>query len=103
MTFTVPRDDIYRAEKTVAESFPDEAQGKLFEASDIAKVSVVGVGMRSHSGVAAKLFEALAEASVNVQLVSTSEIKIAVGIDPQDAEAATRIVHNAFDLGATAD
>ena len=103
MTFTVPRDDIYRAEKTVAESFPDEAQGKLFEASDIAKVSVVGVGMRSHSGVAAKLFEALAEASVNVQLVSTSEIKIAVGIDPQDAEAATSIVHNAFDLGATAD
>ena len=99
MTFTVPRDDIHRAEKAVTESFPDEASGKLFEASDIAKVSIVGVGMRSHSGVAATLFEALAAAGVNIQLVSTSEIKISVGIDPQDAEEATRIVHKAFGLG----
>ena len=99
MTFTVPRDDIHRAEKAVTESFPDEASGKLFEASDISKVSIVGVGMRSHSGVAATLFEALADAGVNIQLVSTSEIKISVGIDPQDAEEATRIVHKAFGLG----
>ena len=99
MTFTVPRDAINRAEKTVVELFPDEAQGKLFEASDIAKVSVVGVGMRTHTGVAAKLFAALAQAGVNIQLVSTSEIKIAVGIDPKEAEKATRIVHDAFDLG----
>ena len=99
MTFTVPRDTINRAEKTVVELFPDEAQGKLFEASDIAKVSVVGVGMRTHTGVAAKLFAALAQAGVNIQLVSTSEIKIAVGIDPKEAEKATRIVHDAFDLG----
>ena len=99
MTFTVPRDAINRAEKTGVELFPDEAQGKLFEASDIAKVSVVGVGMRTHTGVAAKLFAALAQAGVNIQLVSTSEIKIAVGIDPKDAEQATRIVHDAFDLG----
>ena len=100
MTFTVPRDAINQAEKTVEELFPDEAQGKLFEASDIAKVSVVGLGMRTHTGVAAKLFAALAQAEVNIQLVSTSEIKIAVGIDPKDAEQATRIVHDAFDLGA---
>jgi aspartate kinase len=99
MTFTVPREDIYRAEKVVTESFPDEASGKLFEANDIAKVSVVGVGMRSHSGVAAKLFDALAVASINIQLVSTSEIKISVGIDPKDAEEATRVVHAAFGLG----
>jgi aspartate kinase len=98
MTFTVQRDDIFRAEKVVTESFPDEAAGKLFEASDIAKVSVVGVGMRSHSGVAATLFAALAEGSVNIQLVSTSEIKISVGIDPADAEEATRMVHAAFGL-----
>jgi aspartate kinase len=99
MTFTVAREDIYRAEKAVLASFPDEASGKLFEASDLAKVSVVGVGMRTHSGVAATLFEALAEASVNIQLVGTSEIKISVGIDPQDAEEATRVVHAAFGLG----
>ncbi len=100
MTFTVPRDDIYRAETAVKECFPDEAVGKIFEASEIAKVSVVGVGMRSHSGVAATLFDALAGGSVNIQLVSTSEIKISVGIDPKDAEEATRIVHDAFGLGA---
>ncbi|MFP4157747.1 MAG: aspartate kinase [Opitutales bacterium] len=99
ITFTVAREDIYRAEKAVIASFPDEASGKLFEASDLAKVSVVGVGMRTHSGVAATLFEALAEASVNIQLVATSEIKISVGIDPEDAEEATRVVHAAFELG----
>ena len=99
MTFTVPRDDINRAEKVVTESFQDESSGKLFEADDIAKVSIVGVGMRSHSGVAATLFEALAGAGVNIQLVSTSEIKISVGIDTKDAEKATRIVHEAFGLG----
>ena len=98
MTFTVPRDDIYRAEKAVSASFPDETSGKLFEADDIAKVSVVGVGMRSHCGVAATLFDALAEAGVNIQLVSTSEIKISVGIDPKDAEEATRLIHRAFGL-----
>ena len=81
------------------ESFPDEASGKIFEASDLSKVSVVGVGMRSHSGVAATLFEALADASINVQLVSTSEIKISVGVDPSDAEDAVRVVHKAFNLG----
>jgi aspartate kinase len=99
MTFTVSRDDIFRAEKVVTESFSDKSRGKLFKADDIAKVSIVGVGMRSHSGVAATLFEALAEAGINIQLVSTSEIKISVGIDPKDAEKATRVVHAAFGLG----
>ena len=103
MTFTVARDDIRRAEEAVTASFADETGGKIFEASDIAKVSVVGVGMRSHTGVAAKLFEALANAGVNIQLVSTSEIKISVGIDPEDAEKATRIVHDTFGLGAPAE
>jgi len=98
LTFTVAREDISRAEKTVTESFPNEAAGKLFEASDIAKVSVVGVGMRSHSGVAARLFQALAEDSVNIQLVSTSEIKISVGIEPDDADKAARVIHSAFKL-----
>ena len=100
MTFTVPREDVLRAEKAVTESFPDEAAGKLFEVSDIGKVSVVGVGMRSHSGVAATLFESLAKGNVNIQLISTSEIKISVGIDPEQAEDAARLVHAAFGLGA---
>ncbi len=100
MTFTVPREDIYRAEKALKESFPDDDfSGRVFEAYEIAKVSVVGVGMRSHSGVAATLFDALAEAGINIQLVSTSEIKISVGVEPDDAEEATRVVHKAFGLG----
>ena len=98
MTFTVPRDDVERAEAAVLESFPDVAVDQLFEASEIAKVSVVGVGMRSHAGVAAKLFAALAEGGVNIQLVSTSEIKISVGIDPKDAIQASQLVHDAFGL-----
>ncbi|MGC6455775.1 MAG: aspartate kinase [Coraliomargaritaceae bacterium] len=100
MTFTVPRDDVSRAQEGVISAFA-AADGVQFESSDIAKVSVVGVGMRSHSGVAATLFEALAEAKVNIQLVSTSEIKISVCIDPADAEQATRIVHSAFGLDTT--
>ena len=100
MTFTVARDDVKRAEAALSEAFAREVGGRLSEASEIAKVSVVGVGMRSHTGVAATLFKALADAGVNVQLVSTSEIKISVGIDQKDAEKATRLVHAAFGLEA---
>lgn len=103
MTFTVTRDDVKRAEKAVKAAFPELEAGEGFEASEIAKVSVVGVGMRTHSGVAATLFEALAEAAVNIQLISTSEIKISVGIDPQDAEKAAQVVHRAFGLDAAND
>jgi aspartate kinase len=103
MTFTVTRDDIDRAEKAVKAAFPEMLAGQGFEASDIAKVSVVGVGMRTHSGVAATLFEALAEAKINIQLISTSEIKISVGIDPEDAEKAAQVVHSAFGLDAAKD
>jgi aspartate kinase len=98
MTFTVPREDVQRAEKAVLSAFPESDDVGVFEVSDIAKVSVVGVGMRSHSGVAAKLFAALGKGSINIQLVSTSEIKISVGIDPKDAEEATKLVHAAFGL-----
>ncbi len=103
MTFTVTRDDVKRAEKAVKAAFPELEAGEGFEASEIAKVSVVGVGMRTHSGVAATLFEALAEAAVNIQLISTSEIKISVGIDPQDAEKAAQVVHRAFGLDVASD
>lgn len=103
MTFTVTRDDVKRAEKAVKTAFPELEVGEGFETSEIAKVSVVGVGMRTHSGVAATLFEALAEAAVNIQLISTSEIKISVGIDPQDAEKAAQVVHRAFGLDVASD
>jgi aspartate kinase len=67
--------------------------------ADIAKLSVVGIGMRSHPGVAAKMFETLAENKINIEMISTSEIKISVIIALQDADRAARAVHDAFGLG----
>ncbi|MGJ3243639.1 MAG: aspartate kinase [Opitutales bacterium] len=99
MTFTVLRDDVARAEKAVRAAFADLGNPDLFVANDIAKLSVVGIGMRSHSGVAADCFRALAEAGISIQLISTSEIKITVAIDPELGEEAARVVHDVFNLG----
>ena len=63
---------------------------------NVAKVSVVGAGMESHPGIAAKMFEALFEADINIQMISTSEIKISVLIDIEDGDKAVEAVHNAF-------
>jgi aspartate kinase len=72
---------------------------RLNTASSLAKLSVVGIGMRSHSGVAARMFECLGRAGINIQLVSTSEIKIAVIIDEKEAEHAAQLIHAEFGLG----
>ena len=71
---------------------------KLESETGIAKLSAVGIGMRSHSGVAADMFEALSEAGISIQMISTSEIKIAVTIDESQADEAARVVHAAFGL-----
>ena len=68
----------------------------------IAKVSIVGVGMRSHAGVASRMFEALAKESINIQMISTSEIKVSVVIEEKYLELAVRALHTAFDLDAPA-
>jgi aspartate kinase len=102
MTFTVPRDDVARSEKAVQSAFPKDSTDTQFESSEIAIVSIVGVGMQSHSGVAATLFDTLAKNEINIQLVSTSEIKISVAISPESAEKATRLIHNAYGLDADA-
>ena len=65
---------------------------------EIAKISIVGVGMRSHAGVASTMFKALAAESINIQLISTSEIKISVLIDQRYTELSVRALHNAFEL-----
>ena len=98
LTFTVPRNDFLRAERTVTDLLADDGGGEVEIFESIAKVSVVGIGMRSHSGVAAILFAALAGAGVNIQLISTSEIKISVVIDLDSADRAARTVHAAFNL-----
>jgi aspartate kinase len=99
LTFTVPSEDAFRAEKALKAHFMEQAGGKLGKSTNIAKVSVVGVGMRSHSGVASKFFEALANSGINMLMISTSEIKISVAVNPDDGDDATRVAHQAFDLG----
>jgi aspartate kinase len=71
---------------------------RLNTAAGMAKLSVVGIGMRSHSGVAARMFECLGNNGINIQLVSTSEIKIAVIIDEKDAQRAAQLIHAEFGL-----
>jgi len=100
LTFTVPRDDAHRSEKAVAAVLAELGGGKVQTFDGIAKLSVVGVGMRTHSGVAATLFTTLAEVGANIELISTSEINISVAIELDKADAAARAVHAAFKLGA---
>ena len=98
LTFTVSKDDAPRAEKLL-DKFCSSFEGASAELTgDIAKVSVIGTGMRSHSGVAAKFFRALADNGINVQLITTSEIKISVGIALEDSEKAANALHAAFGL-----
>lgn len=99
ITFTVPKDDVFKAEKALALALAEFEGAYAKTIGDIAKVSVVGLGMRSHSGVAATLFEALAEAGINIEMITTSEIKISVGIKPAQADDAVRVAHGAFNLG----
>jgi aspartate kinase len=97
-TFTVHRNDYQAAlqvlEQTALELGAREVSGDL----KIAKVSIVGVGMRSHAGVASRMFEALAKEVINIQMISTSEIKVSVVIEEKYLELAVRALHTAFEL-----
>jgi aspartate kinase len=97
LTFTVPLSEKEKVVKTLAPALK-EVGGEASIDEGIAKLSVVGVGMRTHSGVAATLFEALAKAGINLELISTSEIKISVVIAKDKADEAARVAHRAFDL-----
>ena len=98
LTFTVPRTDTQKAQRALAPILADIGGGNVTIEENIAKLSVVGVGMKTHSGVAATLFHALAEAGINIELISTSEIKISVVVDQTRADEAARVAHAAFDL-----
>ena len=97
-TFTVSRSDLEEAEAILESQIAELGALKWRSDSRIAKVSVVGVGMRSHAGVAANMFKALAEVGVNIQMISTSEIKISVIIEEKFLELAVRTLHSAFGL-----
>ncbi|WP_039916329.1 aspartate kinase [Cellvibrio mixtus] len=100
LTFTVHKNDMNKA-VTVLESVAKEIGAREVRSDDkVAKVSIVGVGMRSHAGVASRMFTALAEDRINIQMITTSEIKISVIIDERYLELAVRSLHTAFGLDA---
>lgn len=96
MTFTVPKADHHRALAIVEKALPAVHAKGIKVDTDIAKISVVGVGMRTHAGVAATMFEVLAREQINIQMISTSEIKISVVVGAEHADQAVRALHDAF-------
>ena len=102
MTFTVSDDDFERARNVIEKAREDIGFQGMVADRDVAKVSVVGIGMRSHTGVAQRMFAALAEDGVNIQVITTSEIKVSVLIQRRYMELAVRSLHAAFGLGDAA-
>ncbi len=100
VSFTLNKADLARAETTLKPVLAEVGDQVLLEAEDgIAKLSVVGIGMRSHAGVAAEMFATLADAGVNIRMITTSEIKITVTVSEDQIETAAQTVHDAFGLG----
>src|SRR5207245_10386902 len=96
VSFTIHEDELENARKILMPVIGEIGAKRLNTTSGVAKLSVVGIGMRSHSGVGARLFEGLGRNGINIQLVSTSEIKIAVIVDEKEAERAAQLVHAEF-------
>jgi len=101
LTFTVPAADFERAKDTIAKAKDTIGYERLDSANDVAKVSVIGIGMRSHAGVAARAFKALAERNVNIRAITTSEIKFSLLIDAAYTELAVRTLHTLYGLDKT--
>ncbi|HCO61020.1 MAG TPA: aspartate kinase, partial [Porticoccaceae bacterium] len=101
LTFTVHRNDMSRAQRLLQQIAENLGARSVLAAADIVKVSLVGVGMRSHAGVASKMFATLAEHNINIQLITTSEIKVSVVIEEKYLELAVRALHDAFNLTDT--
>src|SRR3984885_12853483 len=100
MTFTVGKADLPRAQATLAEAQPQIGFSEVLADPNVAKISVVGVGMRSHAGVANTMFRALADKAINIQVISTSEIKVSVLVAAEYTELAVRALHTAYGLDA---
>lgn len=98
LTFTVPKSDFYKTMKLVSQVAEAIGAEKVLGDEDIAKVSIIGVGMRTHAGVAKQMFEALADENINIMMISTSEIKISCVIEEKYTELAVRTLHTVFGL-----
>ena len=96
VTFTVPRGDVHKALERVKNVAPEIGAEDVVYDTEVVKVSIVGLGMRSHAGVASRMFEVLAAEGINIQMISTSEIKISIVIAAKYAELAVRVLHDAF-------
>ena len=101
-TFTVHRNDYQAAQQVLENTARELGAREVIGDINITKVSIVGVGMRSHAGVASRMFEALAKENINIQMISTSEIKVSVVIEEKYLELAVRALHTAFELDAPA-
>ena len=101
VTFTVPQADLARAQALLEDKRDDIGYNRLITDSKVAKISVVGVGMKSHAGVASTMFKALADRAINIQAITTSEIKVSVLIDEDETELAVRVLHTAYGLDAS--
>ena len=100
VTFTVPMADLARAQALLEDKRSEIGFNRIITDSHIAKISVVGVGMKSHAGVAATMFRSLADRGINIQAITTSEIKVSVMIDEDETELAVRVLHTAYGLDA---
>jgi aspartate kinase len=99
ISFTLDHSELKKAQKVMQEVAKTMGASGVLVDEGVAKVSVVGVGMRSHSGVAAKMFQSLADNGINIEMISTSEIKISVVIDEKDVTKAVNAIHKKFNLG----
>ena len=98
LTFTVSRKDISEATRIISEVLKDVDAEKMEVDDNVAKVSIIGVGMISHSGVAAKMFATLAKEGINIMMISTSEIKVSCVVEAKYTELAVTVLHDAFGL-----
>jgi aspartate kinase len=98
LTFTVPASDYQRATDVLVKAKPQVGYERIDGANDVAKISVIGIGMRSHAGVAAKAFKALAEKGINIRAITTSEIKFSLLIEANYTELAVRTLHSLYEL-----
>jgi aspartate kinase len=101
MTFTVGRSDLPRAQAALDAAKPQIGYSDLLADTNVAKISVVGIGMRSHAGIASTMFRALADKGINIQVISTSEIKVSILIAADYTELAVRSLHTAYGLDAS--
>lgn len=99
ISFTIPKADLVKGLKAAEDAAAKIGAGSVLHENNVARVSIVGSGMRSHHGIAARMFEALAEARINIEMIATSEISISCIIALDKADAAVKALHKSFDLG----